>query len=45
MGAVNVIEYITIANTGNVTDFGDLSRAVSRGAGCSNGHGGLALTS
>ena len=25
MGAINVIEYITIDTTGNATDFGDLT--------------------
>jgi len=29
------IEYITIATTGNVTDFGDLLKAAYKGAGCS----------
>lgn len=40
--ANNVIEYVTIATTGNAQDFGDLSESV-RGyfTGCSNGHGGL----
>ena len=38
---VNTIDYITIATTGDATDFGDLT--VGRGylAACSNGHGGL----
>ena len=31
----NVVEYVTIANTGNATDFGDLS-AGGNGLGCSN---------
>ena len=38
---INTIEYITIASTGNSTDFGD--RTVSGGfaGACSNGNGGL----
>jgi hypothetical protein len=37
----NVIQFITIATTGNATDFGDLTVA-RNGIGCtSNGHGGL----
>ena len=38
----NVIQYVTIASTGNAIDFGDLTLASSTSAGCSNGHGGLA---
>jgi len=39
---LNVIEYVTIATTGNTTDFGDLTIAESIGiSGCSNAHGGL----
>ena len=37
----NTIEYITIASTGNATDFGDLLTTVSNAASVSNGHGGL----
>ena len=37
----NVIDYVTIATTGNATDFGDLSEARNYLAACSNGHGGL----
>jgi hypothetical protein len=40
----NVIDYITIATTGNATDFGDVSGASSfSSGGTSNGHGGLEL--
>jgi hypothetical protein len=35
------MEYITIATTGNTTDFGDLTVARYALAGVSNGHGGL----
>jgi hypothetical protein len=38
----NDIDYITIATTGNATDFGDLSVSRMYLSGCSNGHGGLA---
>ena len=37
----NVMDYITIASTGNAADFGDLTRDRSGGAGCSDNHGGL----
>ena len=37
----NVIQTVTIATTGNASDFGDLTVARSRGGGCSSGHGGL----
>ena len=37
----NVMQYITIASTGNSTDFGDLIAAVRGGGVGSNGHGGL----
>ena len=40
-GFTNVMQYITIATTGNALDFGDLTSARSVGACCSNGHGGL----
>jgi len=39
--AINVIEYVTIASTGNPTDFGDLTVARSGGAAFSEAHGGL----
>ena len=32
---INVIEYITIASTGNATDFGELSQARAYLTGCS----------
>ena len=32
---------LEIPSTGNAVDFGDLTRARSYVAGCSNGHGGL----
>ena len=38
---VNEIEYITMASTGNVTDFGDLTVARELGASCSNGTRGV----
>ena len=37
----NVIDYVTIATTGNATDFGDLTVARSNVMGNSSGHGGL----
>lgn len=38
---INVIQYITIASTGNATDFGDLLSNASDGAACSNSTRGL----
>ena len=39
---VNTIEFVTIATTGNATDFGDIAAAVGDDpAGCSDVHGGL----
>jgi uncharacterized protein YkvS len=38
----NTIDYITIATTGNATDFGDLSALIYSLDGCSDSHGGLA---
>ena len=38
---LNVIEYITIANTGNTTDFGDLLANTGYLGAASNGNGGL----
>ncbi len=32
----NIIEYVTIANTGNVTDFGDLTQAANNTSGASS---------
>ena len=40
-GATNVIEYITIASTGNAVDYGDLAASINEWSGCSNAHGGL----
>ena len=38
----NVIDFITIASTGNATDFGDMNSSRSQlGANATNGHGGL----
>lgn len=37
----NVIDYITIATTGNSSDFGDLTDARNHVNACSNAHGGL----
>ena len=43
--AVNIIDYVTIASTGNAIDFGDVSYAgvdgMTYGGGCSDSHGGL----
>ncbi len=39
--AINVINYITIASTGNALDFGDLTQSRNGPAGCSNVQGGL----
>ena len=38
---LNTIQYITIASTGNATDFGDLTAARSNVSGSSGSHGGL----
>jgi hypothetical protein len=35
------LAYVTIASTGNATDFGDLLFRQDGLAGCSNAHGGL----
>ena len=40
-GYSNVLDYITIASTGNAADFGDMSVAKGSGVALSNGHGGL----
>ena len=37
----NVIDYVTIATTGNATDFGDLLTDLNQGAAVSGSHGGL----
>lgn len=36
---LNTLQYITIASTGNATDFGDLITAKASGSTGSNGHG------
>ena len=38
---LNTLEYITIASTGNATDFGDLTAVSREGCGLSDTHGGL----
>ena len=38
---LNTLEYITIATTGNATDFGDLNYVSRDGCGFSDSHGGL----
>ena len=40
-GYVNSIEQMTIASTGNATDFGDLSTEHGQFAASSNCHGGV----
>ncbi len=40
---LNTLEFITIATTGNATDFGDLNYAANAGCGLSDSHGGLPL--
>jgi hypothetical protein len=40
-GSTNIIQFITIATTGNAQDFGDLTQTKSSVAACSNAHGGL----
>jgi hypothetical protein len=37
----NVIQYVTIASTGNATDFGDQTIVAGWGWGMSDVHGGL----
>ena len=39
---INVIDFITIANTSNATDFGDLTQARNSMSCGSDAHGGLA---
>ena len=41
-GFTNIIEYVTIASTGNGSDFGDLTIARQYVSGSSSNHGGLA---
>ena len=38
---LNTLEYITIATTGNTTDFGDLNYAANNSFTVSDSHGGL----
>jgi len=38
---INSMEFITIATTGNATDYGDLSEIRATVGGCSDSHGGL----
>ena len=38
---VDTIQFVTIATTGNATDFGNLTVARGNNGSCSNGHGGL----
>ena len=40
-GVVNVIQFVTIASTGNASDFGDLGKARQQFSGMSDAHGGL----
>ncbi len=40
-GALNVMDYVTIASEGNAVDFGDLTTAVMSPANLSTSHGGL----
>ena len=40
-GAVNIMDYITIATTGNAASFGDLSVARTVSGSGSSAHGGL----
>ena len=37
----DIIDYVTIASTGNATDFGDFSTSGEETSGCSDSHGGL----
>ncbi len=39
--AVNTIQYITVASTGNAADFGDSTGAISNSGNSSDAHGGL----
>ena len=40
-GTVNTIDYITIATTGNATDFGDLTRTATEGGALANATRGM----
>ena len=37
----NIIDFITIASTGNAQDFGDAVHKYEAAVGCSDSHGGL----
>ena len=38
---INTIAFISISSGGKAEDFGDISKKLNRGAGCSDSHGGL----
>ena len=38
---LNIIEYVTLASTGDMTDFGDLTSNNYKGQTASDSHGGL----
>ena len=40
--AVNILDFITIATTGDATDFGDITQSRRQLAAASDAHGGLA---
>ena len=40
-GTSNVMDYITIASTGNALDFGDVSAPINRMSGCSDASRGI----
>ena len=42
MAQYNIIDYVTIASTGNATDWGDLSVNRDYKGSASNSHGGIA---
>ena len=37
----NIIQYVTIATSGDAVDFGDITKPNQKMAGCSDSHGGL----
>jgi hypothetical protein len=39
--ASNVLDYVTIATTGNAADFGDLTAAKTSNCACSDANGGV----
>ena len=42
--STNILDYVTIASTGDASDFGDLTYSTTMGGGGnSNGHGGLTV--